>query len=72
MVELAQAQAQAVIHLLEATLLLALEALGAFREDLGEALGPTSISRIYSEASLVGAAEVVVAREIPSKDRKKF
>ncbi len=70
MVELAQVQAE--IHLRGATLLLALEALEAFQVDSGEALGPTLISRIYSEASLVGAAEVVVAREILSKDRKKF
>jgi hypothetical protein len=66
------AQVLAVIHLLGAILLLALEALGAFQEDLGEASGLTSISRIYLEASLVGGAEVVVAREILSKDRKKF
>jgi hypothetical protein len=66
------AQVLAVIHLLGAILLLALEALGAFQEDLGEALGLTLISRIYLEASLVGGAEVVVAREILSKDRKKF
>jgi hypothetical protein len=66
------ARVQAVIHLLGATLLLALEALGAFQADLGEVLGPTLISRIYSEASLVGGAEVVVAPETLSKDRKKF
>jgi hypothetical protein len=66
------AQVLAVIHLLGATLLLALEALGAFQEDLGGALGLTLILRIYLEASLVGDAEVVVAREILSKDRKKF
>ena len=72
MVQLPLTKALEAAQALVEILLLALEALGAFQEDLGEALGLTLILRIYLEASLVGDAEVVVAREILSKDRKKF
>jgi hypothetical protein len=65
------AQVQVVTPLLEAILLLAPEALGAFQVALGEVLGPTLILRICSGVLLGEADELVVGVEVLS-NRKRF
>jgi hypothetical protein len=65
------AQVQVVTPLLEAILLLAPEALGAFQVALEEVLGPTLILRICSGVLLGEADELVVGVEVLS-NRKRF
>jgi hypothetical protein len=65
------AQVQVVTPLLEAILLLAPEALGAFQAALEEVLGPTLILRICSGVLLGQAEELVVGVEVLS-NRKRF
>ncbi len=55
-------QVQVVIPLLVVDLSVEQQVLVAFQVDLGEVLGPISISRIYSGVSLVGE-EVALAGE---------
>jgi hypothetical protein len=65
-------QVQAVTPFLGAIVLLALGALVAFQAALAEGLGPTSILRIYLEASPVEGEELVVVAEILSNRKKSL